>query len=423
MTDPSFERSVRSMLHESVPRDVPESMLVRARAIPQSPLPVGRPHWRWQLPTLAGIGAALVVTAVLATSMVFRGAVSDDPTPGSASAASLPASAPPSPSDPPPSATPSPSANPWLSEALISEAIQFRLRFGLRSDEAWVRTVAAMPDAETGIRAFGFPLTSDEVAVVERRSAVVPTVETYGASHPDAWAGVYIDSDRHVVALFTRDLPMHNAALRSLLGPEAPLVRGVEWTDAELQAVFGRIRDDVHQRKWLLAHDIYPLGVGVDTRANQVSVDVSSARTDLDKLLEARYDAVGMLTINSDGTGARLMPTGTLAGRVLDASGDPVAGVSIDLTSDVAGAGSHSETGSQTTDAEGRFEIPGVTAVTYDVLVYTFDEPDTKRVLGHAPATVRPDRTTTITIVIEVGTPTPSASDTQGHSSSTEAYV
>ena len=391
MTDPTFEDRIRSMLREAAPRDVPESLLRRAEVIPSTAPPVTSWQLRHHLWALAGLAAVLVVAAVAGTGLVLQGGVGDQSTPS-------PSSATPAPSSP----APSPSANPWLSDARINEAIRFREGVGLRSDPAWVRSVAERPDA---VFEFGIPMTPDELAEFQLRNAnadaVIETVKAYGTDHPDAWAGAYIDSDRNVVAMFTRDLDAHAVALRSRVGAGAPLiVRQVDWTDAELQAVFRRIRDDVHQRTWFLVHDIYPLGVGVDTVANQVSVEVSSARSDLDALLEARYDAVGMLAIDSDGTGARLMPTGTLAGRVIDATGTPVAFVDLELTSDVAGAGSLSDVGLRT-DAKGRFEIPDVTAVTYYVLVYTYDEVSGKRVLGHAPATVRPDRTTKVTITIQ----------------------
>ncbi len=401
MNDQAFEDHIRSMLHEAAPADVPVSLLLGAEAIPKTARPVTGWQPRRHLRALAGLAAVLVVTVIVGTGLTFRAAVSDRSTPS-------PPSATPAPSSP----APSPSVNPWLSGARITEAIRFREDFGLRSDLAWVRSVARMPDA---MFEFGIPMTPDELATLQRRNAsadaIIETVKSYGAEHPDAWAGAYIDSDRNVVAMFTQDLDVHEAALRSRLGPAAPLiVRGVDWTDVQLQAVFRRIQDDGLKRGWFLAHGIYPLGLGVDTIANQVEVEVSSARTDLDAVLEARYDAFGMLEITSDGTGARLMPTGTLAGRVVDATGAPVALAGIELTSDVTGAGTVSDVG-MITDSKGRFEIPDVTAVTYDVIVYTFDSSDTKHVLGHAPATVLPGRTTNVTITIRTAEPAASPGD------------
>ncbi len=391
MADPAFEDRIRSMLREAGPEDVPESLRVRAAAIPHDVQPVAGWPPRQHLRALVSLAAVIVVAVIVGAGFVLRVGVSN--------------SAPPS----PPSVTPvptspaaSPSANPWLADARINEAIQFREHSGLRSDLAWVRSVAQMPEA---VFDYGIPMTPDELASLERENtdadAISKTVKAYGADHPEAWAGAYVDRDRTVVAMFTQDIEVHEAALRSRLGAEVPLiVRQVDWTDAELQAVVKRIHKEWLERSWFLAHDIYPLGLGVDTIANQVEVEVSSARTDLDAVLEARYDAAGMLEISSDGTGARLMPTGTLAGRVIDVTGAPVAGVDIELTSDIAGAGSIDDVGKRT-NAKGRFEIYDVTAVVYDVIVYAFDDFGTKEMLGHARATVRPGRTTNVTITIQ----------------------
>jgi hypothetical protein len=303
----------------------------------------------------------------------------------------------------PSSGTPTPS-NAWLSDDRITLAIELREKLGLRSDLAWVREVAELPDAAAAVLEFGIPLSLDELRGLRERSAtldtVISAVMAYAAEYPEEWASLYVDpAEGVVVALFTDHIDEHEADLRASLGASAPLVvRKADWTRSDLEAVFEHIRVDVVEGTFFLENHVYPLGVGVDEAANQVAVDVSSARMDLDAFLEEHYVAWGMLAITSDGTGARLMPTGTLTGRVVDRDGEPVPGVVIELTSAVAGAGPVGDIGNAT-DSNGRFRFTDVTAVSYQVWVYTSEEVGNRKLLGSDHVTVQVDRETDITIV------------------------
>ena len=64
--------------------------------------------------------------------------------------------------------------------------------------------------------------------------------------------------------------------------------------------------------------------VGADIPDNVVGIDISSANPDAGDLIVAHYSAPdGMIRVISDGTGAHLLPSGTVVGRVLQADGSP----------------------------------------------------------------------------------------------------
>ena len=56
--------------------------------------------------------------------------------------------------------------------------------------------------------------------------------------------------------------------------------------------------------------------VGVDIKASQVYVRVSSANPDAVAIIESHYDLGDRLRVESDGTGRALIPYGTVTGRV-----------------------------------------------------------------------------------------------------------
>jgi hypothetical protein len=301
--------------------------------------------------------------------------------------------------------TPSPSANPWLSDHEIARAIEFREKLGLQSNEGWVRQVAEMPEAAEGVLAYSVPLTPVELDVLERRAtaidAVLDGVEDYGAAHPDDWGGATKEpATGAVVARFSDNTEQHETALRAMLGPGARLtVLKVRWSLVDLAPVFERIHDDWIDGSWLLDQGIYTIGLGVDPVKNQVTLDVSSARSDLDALLEDRYDAPQMVTVTSDGTGVRLLPTGALRGRVVDANGRPVEAVQVELESSVAGTHATGDVGIETND-HGRFRFLDIPAVQYTVLVYSNDPVATRTLLGSGRVRVAAGTTTNVEVAI-----------------------
>jgi hypothetical protein len=300
---------------------------------------------------------------------------------------------------------PSPSPNPWLTEAQIAAAVKFRLSVGLRSDAGWVREVAQNPAASAGILAYNVPLLPAEVDAVKDRStdlhAILDIFREYGALHPSEWAGATQEpSTNSVTARFTANLDTHRANLRNWLPPGARVnLVQVRWSLRDLEAVRDRIDEDWGS-DWLEDHDIYPLGLGINSSTNQVELDVSSARADLDAFLEGRYEAPTMLAITSDGTGVRLLPKGTLAGIVVHANGEPAGGLLLALAPSVPGAGAHGDVG-YGTNAAGRFRFERIEAVTYTVLVYTDAPADEATLLGSSdPVAVKAGTTTNVRVVI-----------------------
>jgi hypothetical protein len=102
----------------------------------------------------------------------------------------------------------------------FAAAIRHRAMLGLANDEQHVREVADDPAAvERGKGTYGFPLTAEEFALLERRARgmddVGEVVRRYGAGQPDTWAGWSVDTPKGlVIAQFTADLPAHRRRLR-----------------------------------------------------------------------------------------------------------------------------------------------------------------------------------------------------------------
>ncbi len=293
------------------------------------------------------------------------------------------------------------SPNPWLANAEIDRAMEFRRASGLRADELWARGVASDPASKVGVEAFSIPLLPSEVDTLQRRARIsdeaMPVIETYGEAEP-TWAGAYVDRQTGaIVALFTDDIGRHQSALGRLLHPEAAVVVvEASWTLAELRRLQKSIAADAD---WLEEHGHKLLGVGVSISSNHTFVDVSSADPQIGEILAQRYDGAGRLAVTTDGTGVRLWPTGTLKGLVVDKNGDPVRDLLVELVPDVPGAGPASDVG-YATGPTGRFAFPDITAVRYIVHVMAEDDPS-RQVLGETAAVVRAGKTTEVRITVE----------------------
>ena len=207
-----------------------------------------------------------------------------------------------------------------------AQAIQFRDSFGLRSDLPYVRAVAADPAASS--REFSVPLLPGEIAELNARAAnadeVTAAINAYADAHPDEFGGIYLDQEQGagaVTTLWTAHLDEHAAAIRALLRPGVRIAfREVTFTYRDLQALQDRISADWD---WLRPLAIAPTGVGVDVIGNRVEIDVSTVRPDAADLVKEHYAAPGMIDVISDGTGAALVPEGTVRGRAVDILGRP----------------------------------------------------------------------------------------------------
>lgn len=204
------------------------------------------------------------------------------------------------------------------------EAIRYRTDFGLRSDLAYVRAVAANPAASS--EEFGVPLLPAELAELNNRAANVDAIRDvvigYTAAHSDEFAGIYLDQKNGglLTTMWTANVALHEAAIRALVRPGAPIAfRSATYPLSELRTLQDRISGDWN---WMRSFAIAPVGVGVNEMENRVDVDVSSANGNAPALILAHYAVpAGMIAVASDGTGAALLPWGTVRGHVLDSLG------------------------------------------------------------------------------------------------------
>ena len=96
----------------------------------------------------------------------------------------------------------------------------------------------------------------------------------------------------------------------------------MRWSEAELRRWQNAIS---LQSDWFAEIDASFQGVGADTIRNDVVVDISSANERAEQAILDHFGAPdGMLRVESDGTGAALLPWGTVVGRVVTADGQPV---------------------------------------------------------------------------------------------------
>jgi len=245
----------------------------------------------------------------------------------------------PTPTVPPSVASPEPIAT-APSSMELANARRFRQDFGLRADDAWILAVAADPGADR--TTFGIPLTASEVAELNRRVVAIdqisPVVIAYASAQPD-YAGTYIDNARGgiLVAQFNARLDVHRAAIFAKVRPGAPVeVRQVRWSVADLEQFKSRLVGD---EAWFRTIPAYLMGYGPDVMANRIEVQISSADPYADARIKAHYGWTDeVVIVNSDGTGALLLPKGTLRITAIDAQGRPVAGLACVAISDVEGA-------------------------------------------------------------------------------------
>jgi hypothetical protein len=267
-----------------------------------------------------------------------------------------------SPSGPTPGQTQSAVETPSPAEL---EAIRFRTESGLRADLDYVRVVAADPSASS--REFSVPLMPAEIAELNARAAnadaIRGAIQAYADLHPSDFGGMYIDQQNGgaVTTLWTAHLADHVAAVWRRIRPGSRVAfRLVAFNYRDLRALQDRIGGDWD---WMRAFAIAPEGVGVDVIANDVEVDVSSANANAAALILAHYAVpAGMIAVVSDGTGAALLPWGTVRGRVLDSRGKPpgeavAAGLNLSWTSDGPGRCGIGDIG-YGVGGSGGFELP-----------------------------------------------------------------
>jgi len=251
----------------------------------------------------------------------------------------------------------------------LADSLRFRRTFGLRTDEAWIVTVAMNASSAAGLREYGVPLTAEETRDLDSRAAnsaeISPTIEKYARDHQDEWAGLFIDQQATgaVVALFTGHVDDHRAAIGKLVNPKARWeVRPVRWTLEQLSAFAVRVDAD---QGWLKTIGAGYRGSGVLVTANVVQLRISSADPKTAALVVEHFAAHDWLEVESDGLAPWTGGSGVLVIHARDRNGKPVAGLDCVPIPDDPNA-YNSDTGWSTSDT-GTCRIPDVGATTYRV--------------------------------------------------------
>jgi hypothetical protein len=170
-----------------------------------------------------------------------------------------------------------------------AEAIRFRETFGLRTDVAYVRSVAADP-ASSSVD-YAVPLMPAEIAELEARvantEAVRDVIRRYADAHQDEFAGLYMDQENGgaVTTLWTAHLDQHAAAIRALIHPGARIAfRAATFTADELEELHDRVSADW---AWMREAGIAPQGLETDVIGNRVAIYVSSADPDAPEIVRS----------------------------------------------------------------------------------------------------------------------------------------
>ncbi|MGZ8514293.1 MAG: hypothetical protein ACXW4H_04225 [Candidatus Limnocylindrales bacterium] len=209
-------------------------------------------------------------------------------------------------------------------DAQLQHTIDLRRSLGLRSDLAWIEAVAADPRATTTL--LFIPLLPEEEAEVVAADAsdhaVAAVVNEYANLHLDEFAGMYIDreSNAGVVSLWTGHLAEHEAAIRARLAPGARAsFLQVEYSEAYLRSVQDRVVADID---WMRSIPAVMQSAYVDTIRDVTVLSVSSANPRAVELIQSHFGLGAAFEATSDGTGAALIPWGTVEGRVRTRAGD-----------------------------------------------------------------------------------------------------
>lgn len=304
---------------------------------------------------------------------------------------------------PTPWATPmvTPSPSPHLSPEEIAQAVRFRVSTGLRSDEAWVRVVAADPRSDT--EAYGLPLTAAEVADLSARvanaDAIADVIDAYAQRQPD-YAGLYIDQLRQgtVTVRFTGDPAPHVAAISALVAPGARWrVEPARWTVVDLEMLRREVDD---QEAWFTTIGVAYDGTALDVRENRVSLRISSDNPAAPQLVLDHFRGADWLRVESDGVGPWTGGYGVLRVRVVSATGGPPPkSATCELEPDRPISFTLGDSGIGISNA-GFCGFSRVPATDYDIVIVVHDGRG-GRELGRGRASVLADAVTEVVVTVD----------------------
>lgn len=230
-----------------------------------------------------------------------------------------------------------------IDEEQVADAIEFRKSVGMRADEPWVWAVQSDPRA---VSRYGIAVSRDEAAALDDRIRVqldvAPAIQAYGESHPDVWAGLYIEERTGViVASFTDEVETHRAALLALFAPGVARleVRRARWSSAQLDEWNARLWT-AEAQDWLRSIGAMVVGGGSRVRENDVLLEVRVPAPDagLGARIASRFDAGAWLRVDVQVSPAMNLPFGRLEVQVVDSAKTPIEGVQCWLVPDLVGA-------------------------------------------------------------------------------------
>lgn len=276
----------------------------------------------------------------------------------------------------------------------LASALRFRTTFGLRADDAWIRSVFRDPASDKGLT-FGVPLMTDEIAAVTAAqvaaNAVSDIVAAYGAAVPEDWAGMNVDqrTGGTVVARFKANVAAHRDALLAWLPPGAKVeVREATWSEAELREFITLVEQDA---AWFSTNGIefYAANIGgldnlggidVRFRGPKATADVAAAS------IEAHFGNPPWMRAVWDGLLEWTGPRGTLEIRTVDAAGRLAPSIDIVVDSLDDRVSVNTDIGFMT-DERGKLVHTNYPAVGYRVRAFE-GFGDDRKVIGEGRVTV-----------------------------------
>lgn len=285
-------------------------------------------------------------------------------------------------------------------DPVAEEARRFRVRYGLRADETWIRAVAANPTAKQGVVDFGVPLMPFERLDLEHRRTDVDLlrqINDYGSLFPDSYAGAYVDqrASEAFVASFKGDAARHRTALANLLPVDARVdVRDVDWSTAELTNF---LRDVEAEQPWFETIGVRYLTADRGITDDFVSVDFLGPE-DAAQVIEDHFGDPTWLEADRQGPLPWAGPRGNLVVVVVDQNGKPVPGLWCQFVSEDPNA---AEGGEDIfgTDKTGRCQIPNLPAVAYRIVLHRFVDEDHYEPIKQFRVVLAPGGTTTSVVV------------------------
>jgi hypothetical protein len=164
--------------------------------------------------------------------------------------------------------------------------VAFRQVAGLRADPAYVRSLVEhnrLRDAPTEV-VLGTVVTPEEASELRTRLALqddVSSVVSYGLSHPESYAGLYIDPKKGVASvLFTGDLAPHQAALSSFPMADRLVFRPARWTLADLESAAANLSREMPELSTTLGVAVTSVGVDPEDNAVHLGVDQLTAQVE-----------------------------------------------------------------------------------------------------------------------------------------------